>query len=257
MKSALLAILLANVPPGQTYYSVEPSSCGEECGATWSSHYESWVVQESAETGAARYEMIVDALVDEARTLLCTDEAPECVAYRGEASWKYPQPWELDELVALAATTAIYESGFREDVQVGRGRSGEPSDDRGEGRGPSNEACFMQVHPVIAWRFSDDAFELRGAAEQGDREARELIASGLLGTGADAVSSCFRTGLRMLIHARAHCAWAAPQTPWAYATLSLYGTGTTCQGAKSTAKRVATYYRLLRKLRALQEVQGA
>ena len=103
MKSALLAILLANVPPGQTYYSVEPSSCGEECGATWSSHYESWVVQESAETGAARYEMIVDALVDEARTLLCTDEEPECVAYRGEASWKYPQPWELDELVAPEA----------------------------------------------------------------------------------------------------------------------------------------------------------
>lgn len=258
MKSALLALLLANVPPGQTFYSVEPAPISmSHADAMWSSHYQTWVVQESAETGTRRYEQFVGALVDEARALLCADEEPDCAPYRGEASWKNAQPWTVEELVLLTTTTAIFESGLREDVQVGRGRSGEPSDDRGEGRGPSNEACFLQVHPVIGWRFADASPELRKAAEQGDPEAREVIASSLLGTGRKAVASCLRTGMRMLIHARAHCAWAAPTTPWAYATISMYGTGNTCLGVKGTADRAQVYQRLVRRFQKLQETHGA
>ena len=235
--SLLFALLVQHAPPGQTAFSVEVANeCvkQETCeGARWSDFYSTWTRKESAEHGAKRYETIATTLVDTARELLCRapDDSPlpDCVAAKGVFDPQTKRArWDVTTLSVAGAAVAMLESGYREDVQVGRGSARKPSQDGGRGRGPGGEGCLIQAHPQSAWRFSDAPAELKQKAEKGDKEARTLIVESLLGIDPESLKRCWRTGLRMLIHSRAYCAWASPKTDWDFATYSMYGTGTSC-----------------------------
>lgn len=232
----LFALLVQHAPPGNTAFSVEVAndcSSSNICeGARWSDFYSAWIRKESAERGAERYSSIAGALVDTARELLCQNPdnttMSGCSPAQGALEGKKKLRWDVMTLSVAGAAVAMLESGFREDVQVGRGSAKKPSTDGGRGRGPGGEGCLVQAHPRSAWRFADTDPELRERAEAGDREAREAIVASLLGTDEEALKRCWRTGLRMLVHARAYCAWASPTTEWDFAMFSLYGTGTSC-----------------------------
>lgn len=263
---SLLAILLKHGSPGQTSFSVEPAAdCAPvrevPCeGARWSDFYGTWVRNESRETAAKRYELASQTLVATARELLCIagdgTKLEGCVPYPGVVAGKRRR-WDVTSLSALGAAVAQLESGYREDVMVGRGWAKKPSQDGGRGRGPSGEACYMQIHPAIAWRFADADLELTARAKAGDREAREAVAQTLLGGDEGSLTRCWRAGLRMLIHSRAYCAWAAPKTDWDFATVSMFGTGTSCSSGNSgkTMARVRTFRGMVAEARAKQEVK--
>ncbi|HEV8244372.1 MAG TPA: hypothetical protein VGP93_01255 [Polyangiaceae bacterium] len=253
----LLALLVQHAPPGNTAFSVElAGECknAEVCeGARWSDFYSAWIRKESAAQGAERYEAISTALIDSTRELLCRNDddsrvegcqpAPEV----SDPKSKRPR-WDVVTLSVAGAALAMLESGFREDVQVGRGSARKPSSDGGRGRGPGGEACLVQAHPYTAWRFADAEPDLREKAAAGDSAARAAIAASLLGTDQESLKRCFRTGLRMLIHARAHCSWASPQTDWDFATFAMYGTGTSCTSPNDgkTTMRTRLFRQLLR-----------
>src|SRR5688572_12464700 len=189
--SLLFALLVQHAPPGQTAFSVEVASdCvkKETCeGAKWSDFYSTWTRRESAENGAKRYQTIAVALVDTARELLCRapDDSPlpNCVVAKGVIDRNTKRArWDVTTLSVAGAAVAMLESGYREDVQVGRGSARKPSSDGGRGRGPGGEGCLIQAHPQSAWRFSDAAPELKKKAEKGDKEARSAIVQALLGS---------------------------------------------------------------------------
>lgn len=214
LKFVLAALLASTAPPGQTGFSVElATDCASDAttcpGARRSSFYRGWVRKESATTAAKRYDLIADVLDDEARRALCigADGKPTCEQSKAQKRWTVPG------LIAISAAVAVQESGLREDVMVGRGRSGKPSDDGGQGRGPGNERCAMQIHPSV---LDDDR---------------------LLGADRDALSRCFRQGMKMLIHARHYCSWAAPKVDRTWAVVSLYGTGVSCDSANNGKTR--------------------
>jgi len=254
--SLLFALLVQHAPPGQTAFSVElASDCikKESCeGARWSDFYSAWTRKESAEHGAKRYETIATALVDTARELLCRnadDSAiPDCVVAKGVIDRQSKRArWDVTTLSVAGAAVAMLESGYREDVQVGRGSARKPSSDGGRGRGPGGEGCLIQAHPQSAWRFSDASTELKQRAEKGDKEARGEIVQALLGSDPESLKRCWRIGLKMLIHSRAYCAWASPETDWDFATYSMYGTGTSCSSPNDgkTAMRTRLFRTIL------------
>jgi hypothetical protein len=210
-------LLLAHSRAGESHFSVEPVP---ECagavaceGARWSSFYETWVRQESIATAKARYAVIGEAMSHEVTRALCRDsqERPVdgCTPLPGAKRWMWA------DLAGFTSAIAIMESGLREDVQVGRGRAGKPDDAGGQGRGPANERCAMQIHP------------------------REIDSDALLGTDLEANRRCFRAGIQRIVHARRWCAWRAPKVDWMFATASLYGTGTSCVSSNEgkTGKR--------------------
>lgn len=214
----LLGLLITNCPPGQSAFSVEavPECAGMEAcqGARWSTHYGTWVRQESVETATKRYAVIVEALTTEATAALCRDatgaKVEDCTPQRGANLWSW---WGL---VLTTTAVAIQESGLREDVQTGRGWAKKPSEDGGRGRGPGGERGLTQIHPTVR---DDDA---------------------LLGTDIKATREQFRQGISMLVHSRHYCAWKAPKTDGLWATVSLYGTGRYCSSENNgkTRKRV-------------------
>jgi hypothetical protein len=210
----LLKAALMMAPPGQTSFSVAPvveCAGAAKCeGAKPSKFYGTWVRQETAEQGRARYEMITRELA-------------------AEAEAQAVKPWTPRSLSAMALGIAVLESGLREDVQVGRGWAKLASEDGGMGRGPGKEVSFPQIHPSVAARFLDPGEKLED----------------LLGTDPAAVRRAWRTQLRMLIHARKYCAYANVPggLDWDFSTISLYGTGTSCgsiNGGK-TRKRVNAF----------------
>jgi hypothetical protein len=257
-KVLLLQTLLTVAPPGHSKYSVAPVNCrGDDCeGFRWSSFYAAPVRQETPADGVIRYEAIVDAAVDAAAIELCRDaegnKRPDCRPdpdFRGD--------WTMRSALALMFGAAIPESGLREDVQNGRGQSKRPDDVGGEGRGPGGEVCFMQIHPATAWRFVPDLSPKERAAVAATAATREALARTLLGGDPDALVRCFRTGLRMLARAAAHCDWedrrrAADERrrginvdfvrPRDWATYSMYGTGQSCiaDNHGKTTKRAKT-----------------
>lgn len=229
LKELLLSALLTQTPPGVTKYSLEPDGAGG-------------FRQESAATAKVRYGAITEAMVDAASELLCLDadgkRLEDCTPAPG-ALLSGKRRWTRVELVVTAASGAIYESGLREDVMNGRGKAKKPDALGGEGRGPGNEACLMQIHPTIAWRFADIDDDLRARAERGEPGAREAVMQTLLGEAN--LKHCFRTGMKMLMRARAHCEWydqhgtlarGKPGKPsqyhWTFLTFAMYGTGQSC-----------------------------
>jgi len=262
LKELLLALLIQNVPPGQTKYSIEPDGLGG-------------YRQESAETAKERYAEISAAMVDAAAELLCL--APDgskldgCTPAPGvELLGK--RRWTQTELVMTTAAAAIYESGLREDVMNGRGQAKHPDEHGGEGRGPGWEACQMQIHPAIAWRYADIDEQLRARAARNEPGAREAVAQTLLGR--EHLRNCFRAGMRMLLHSRAHCEWVDISTPkgsgaaivrsrydWTFRTFSMYGTGNSCysyNGSKTLLRStLATKLIAKAKERSRQAVESA
>jgi len=210
-----------------------------ECpNARWSSFYGTWVRRESRATAEQRYARIVDAAVTAANELLCVDESgrrvENCTPYTGvSVKLKNPPRWKRDELATMGAAFAIIESGLREDVQVGRGFAKKPSDDGGRGRGPGKEACLLQIHPKVYRRFTDGPLEA------------------LMGHEREALLECFRTGMRMIINARAVCSVRARGVPWDWATAAMYTTGHSCTAGNQgkTAARTYLYRRMLAAVR--------
>lgn len=204
LAEAILVAMELAVPVGRSAWSVEPvpvTECAPEAtacpGAKRSSFYGGWVRKESAEAGRARYAKLAAALAAEAKS---------------------------PEEAALAVGVAVNESGLREDVMMGRGRSGKPSDDGGQGRGPGNEACVMQILPSMAKAF-------------GGPQA-------LLGDSDEALRRCFRAGLEQLRWARSMCPLRlrGPHISPLWATVARYGTGHSCTSPNQgkTARRVRT-----------------
>ncbi len=235
----LTAILMMHGSPGQTAFSVEsadycmrafpPANCTEK--TVWSEFYGGWVHKERRETAEKRIALASKTLIEEAQQLLCIagdgTKLSSCEPYPGVINGKLRR-WNVDTLAGLGSAVAQLESGYREDVMVGRGWAKKPSDDGGRGRGPGWEGCLMQIHPSVAWRFADAEPLVRLRASRGDKAAREEIVQSLLGADEESLRHCWRTGLRMLIRSRAHCDWAAPKEPWDSATISMFGTGTSC-----------------------------
>jgi hypothetical protein len=162
------------VPPGGTAFSVAPAAfCHgmESCeGAKWSTFYQTWVRQETVSDSEERYRSVLAPALERAI------EGVLCIRLdMSRIEGCLPDPVALDKKTkkllfgprtAVAAVLALdtYESGLREDVQVGRGfakkcpRGGPesiagvcgPSDDGGMGRGPANECGLGQQHPNSA-----------------------------------------------------------------------------------------------------------
>jgi hypothetical protein len=211
------------------------------------------------EDGASRYIGIVEAMVDAAYAELCQDEfgrkIDDCVPNPEARTADKALGWNVKRAVASEAGVAIPESGLREDVEQGRGRAKHPDDVGGEGRGPAGEVCLMQIHPAVVWRFIPGLTEEERGAAAATKDMRETLARTLLGIDHDALVRCFRTGLRMLIRAKAHCDWQysmwiqnAKQVgvfeipvhdSW-WPMFSMYATGSSCSsfnGLKTTVRR--------------------
>lgn len=249
LRAYILALLLNHVPPGQTVYSLERMpECGTDPAAPacelarvcdrpsvlcqpprWAQSKGAWVRYESPEAAKVRYADAVDAVVSVGSELLCTDSAEGCEAIR----WGWDKATKrntgtLRSLALLAFAVGVPESGLREDVQTGRGRSRRDHSgmvDGGEGRGPGNEAGYWQAHPTIAWHFM-------GMLGRPDREGHYL--DPLVGEGVEPVRRAARVALLMLAHSREWCRVNSKSSPierqyaWAWAAISYYGTGSSC-----------------------------
>ena len=271
-KSAMwLAEVLADVledlsPPGRTAFSVAVAQgCAPEAetceGAKRSTFYGgAWVRQETAEQARLRYAVIAQAIPKAASNVLCLTEHD--VAIEGckpyDTGFK-KQNWGVMYLSLAAMGAATYESGYREDVQVGRGHARKISDDGGMGRGPGSEGCLMQVHPQSAWAYAPDVDpELYKRASKGDRAAREAIVLTLVGLDEESVVRCFETGMRMLVKSRAYCAWASPKTDPRWAMYAQYGTGNSCTSSNDgkTVLRQRLYESLIHKVRTRSDLRS-
>lgn len=224
----LAAVLETQVPPGRPGYSVEPAPSGR-----YSSFYGTTVRRETAETARKRYADIAAEIVE---------SADEILAETG--SKKFTRV----HLVALAAGVAIIESGLREDVQVGRGWAKKADDVGGRGRGPGQEACLAQIHPLSAWRFPEPDVDpaLLKRASKGEWRAQKAIADTLVGRDREALGRCFRTQARMLVHGAERCAGKSKVRDLTWGTIALYVSGSSCttpQGGKTAAR-----YRLANKI---------
>jgi len=214
LNEILLSVLVTQVPPGTSHYSVHSADCASTepiCpGAKWSTFYQTWVRKETKEEAIERYRDLSNKTIAVAESITCKDidEKPitDCTPVRGAEAWR------TLSLVAITASVVIAESGIREDVLMGRGRSGKPSDDGGEGRGPGNEACYMQIHPST----HADPTSLLGPA---------------------GLEQCLREGMRRLVHSHWYCQWhpgsKASLEPWDFKVFSLYGTGNSCISSNS------------------------
>jgi hypothetical protein len=223
LSEAILVAMEKAAPPGKSGWSVEKVPVVECVAdklvpcvhAKWSSFYGTWVRTESKAAAVARYRKVAESLAAELEG--SSDPA-------GEAG----------RVVGIA----VNESGFREDIQFGRGRSGRTKktdkqydDADGQGRGPSNEACLMQILPSMATKY--------GGPEK------------LLGDSDEALRLCFRAGLGQLRYSKVMCptskrTYPGPTGPVVvselYATVAHYGTGSSCTSANDgkTEKRVHT-----------------
>lgn len=240
---AIMAFLAIEYHPGKSKWSMEPCDNG-----VYSSFFQTTVCQESRETALGRYERKVKAAYRVTEELLCKDvnnkKVEGCTPYINK---KNAPKWTFGELLMLGLSVSGPESGYREDVDNGRGYAKDctphrktecgPDDVGGRGRGPARESCGMQIHPDSVGRFSDYTLEE------------------LLGTTDEAYEKCFRVGFRMLLRTRAYCEWNNRVNlskdflrfngDWIYQTVSLYGTGTDCYfyGGK-TAVRVNAFNKM-------------
>lgn len=271
IQALLLQVLLTQVPPGQSSFSVAIDPCrADACDVAtcttptqckvpfYSRFYQAYVHQETPEEATARYETIAEAAVAAVTEERCKNFDGTPVT-PGDCSPNPDMKVMRGFVGALSAIfgAAINESGLREDVQVGRGKSKKPDDAGGQGRGPSGEACLMQVHPDIAWRFVPDLSDAEREEASKTPQSREAVARTLLGKDSESLKRCFRTGLRMLAHAAVSCAGedrrdaaiakraGRPHEPFAnleWGMFSMYGTGRTCRSFNNgkTTTRVTT-----------------
>jgi hypothetical protein len=222
LAAAILIAMKLAVPCGNSAWSVEPVPVAEctadakKCpGAKRSSFYRGWVRKESAATCEARY-------AKQARSLASELQGSE----------------RAIQEAGLVVGIAVNEGALREDVQFGRGRSGhvkrsdkQHDDAGGQGRGPGNEACWMQILPSMSRSYGGPEALLADT-----EEARRL---------------CFRAALDQLRAARLSCSSVKKRTrptPLGpevvsplYAVVSAYGIGSCASSNQGkTERRVNT-----------------
>lgn len=235
----LLAYFTAHGAPGKSVYSFEPvPACGasstapacelrRSCEADgplcarprWSSVREAWVVPERTDSALDRWRGIAESAERVARRLV------DCKLDDGSVDLGcQPAGWprgsgRARELAFAAATVAFWESGLREDIEIGAPPMG---------RGPAGEVCVAQVMPDqiqanASWLSKADRTRALSPAE------REALAATLLGTAPEALDRCFEVSMRILARARSSC--AGKGLAWTYSTFAAYGTGNRCSSA--------------------------
>jgi hypothetical protein len=237
LEALFLQTILTVAPAGHSKFSVTKVDCAEDaiCSYKWSTFYNSYVQKESADDGKVRYSIITGKLIKSAQTKLCLDNnldtIPDCKRSPLFKGWKFI------ELVSIEGAAMIAESGIREDVEYGRGRSGHTKpkdpltdDAGGEGIGPGGEVCLVQIHPIVLAKFNLDPQTFLGE---------------------DGLDNCFGFGMDLFGRARGMCSYRASKTPelehdWVFETFSAYGTGNTCASGNNgkTAYRVSLYKKI-------------
>lgn len=235
----LLAHVLAHGAPGGSVYSLAPAaSCGTDprapacalvrvcdapgplCGAPrWSRARGAWVVAENRAQAEARWRGIVESADRVARRLVDCRLPDGSVDLDCEpVSWPRG-PGRARELAFALGTVAFWESGLREDIQIGAPPLG---------RGPAGEVCVAQVMPD---QIQANASWLSKAERTRalTKEARSELAESLLGTDPAALDRCFEVAARILARARRTCAGSG--LAWTYSTFAAYGTGSRCSSA--------------------------
>jgi len=244
----------------------EPASSPLCAPPRWSDWHGGWVRVESRETAEARYGEIASALSRTTLELLCRNEAGELKKDCEPIRWGWDgkkNRGRIKDLAIAGLTAMILESGAREDVQVGRGRYRRPVDG-GQGRGPGNEGCLMQIIPSMAPRI---ATWLSPEERALGREGQEAVMQTLLGRDELAMRRCFEVGLRMLAGSRTRCEiklrkwyrdrklpFREPEGAWVYGMYSYYGVGPSgaaegCYDANGgkTRSRYRLFHLLLKK----------
>lgn len=233
--TAILAFYSAHTNPGGSVYSFEAlSACGTDqkaatcalvpacelpgplCAAPrWSAFRGAWVRVESRDAALARYQGIAEALERVATRLV------DCKLLDGSVDLScQPAGWprgkgRAQQLAFAAASVALWESGLREDIQIGAPPMG---------RGPANETCVMQIMPsqvqgLARWLPEKERTRAMKPAEH------EELAKTLLGREPEALDRCIEVGMRNLARARAMC---SGRGAWDYGMFAAYGTGSKC-----------------------------
>jgi hypothetical protein len=147
-------------------------------------------------------------------------------------------PGRAQQLAFAAATVALWESGLREDIEIGAPPAG---------RGPAKETCLAQIMPSqvqgsASWLSKTERQRALKPAEQ------EELAKTLLGTAPEALDRCFEVSMRILSRARATC--SGKGVAWDYGMFSAYGSGSKCTSVgihgDFAAKRSKTFAALTR-----------
>jgi hypothetical protein len=89
----------------------------------------------------------------------------------------------------------------------------------GQGRGPGDEVCLIQIHPLVLAKFQIDPHSFLGLDE-------------------GHLDQCFSFGMDMFARSRNMCSWKASKIPelehdWVFEMFSIYGTGSTCASANN------------------------
>lgn len=251
--TAILAFYTAHANPGGSVYSFEAlAPCGTNpkaaacalepvcelpgplCAAPrWSAFRGAWVRVESRDAALSRYQDIAEALERVATRLV------DCKLPDGSVDLDcQPAGWprgkgRAQQLAFAAASVALWESGLREDIQIGAPPVG---------RGPAGEVCVMQIMPtqvqaLARWLPAKERARALKPAEH------EELAKTLLGREPEALDRCVEVGMRNLARARATC--AGKGMAWDYGMFAAYGTGSKCSSVgihdDFAAKRSKTF----------------
>jgi len=208
----------------------------------WSNARGGWVIAESKASARARYRKIANSI---ARVSFlharCRDSYGTVLEDCTPSGW----PEGPRSLAMVAATTALWESGLREDIMFGHAPMG---------RGAMGETCMMQIMPNQIRQFAKwiPAEELKVYDKlpfgRERSEWDEKWAKRMLGDSDAALDACFDVGMRALSRARWSCA-SRKGGSWPYKMWSMYGTGSKCSSYgihdDFAAKRQGTYYRMV------------
>lgn len=206
----------------------------------WNNDRKAWVRVETREAALRRYKPIAESIARVAiHAVRCRGGEDGSVDFDCKPiGW----PGGPETLALVAATTAIWESGLREDIQFGYAPNG---------RGPDNEACLAQIMPSEIAQFAGwlPREERERVYKSGKAAEHEALAQALLGDSPEALDRCFSVAMRALSRSRRSCARQAGGH-WTTKMWSLYGTGRTCSYVASNPKddfpmiRTRTFFKL-------------
>jgi len=227
----VLSLILSSFPPGGSPFSVEAiPGCGTSptepaCELApvcpepsilckpprYNETLGAWVRAERRETGAARLEVVAEALADAA-------------LYAG-AAWR-EGPTDLARAMLAASG---WSTGMREDIQTGRTR------------GPAGELCLMDIQPKVL--RSAVPWDLAGLAD-------EELAQKVVGLGYAELRRCFDAGAVLMVRARRFATQHCREWPADYAVFAAYATGIQCHTLDRHGDYARLRVRSYRKFRA-------
>ncbi len=227
----VLSLILSSFPPGGSIFSLEAvPSCGTNpeqpacelapvCSAPsilcraprWNPGLGAWARAERRETGAARLEVVAEALADAA-------------LYAG-AGWR-EGPTDLARAMLAASG---WSTGMREDIQTGRTR------------GPAGELCLMDIQPAVL--RSAVPWDLASLPD-------EELAAKVVGLGYAELRRCFDAGAVLMVRARRFATSHCREWPADYAIFAAYATGLACHTLDRHGDYARLRVRSYRKFRA-------